>query len=156
MVEIRLKTVEYAQFNFRHRFWPNLFQFGQNSTHDWFFVRRFGLNSASLEKFQPILTLVPPKSVAEFQLCAFDRFQTNFDHFGRKQNYCVLLVLQISLKAFLMLRGLLKRRNKLFQHWQRHVTDEKKLLLKSRYTEESLYSKLSRELEKFYYTERFY
>jgi hypothetical protein len=54
MVEIRLKTVEYAQFNFRHRFWLNFFQFGRNSTHDWFFVRRFGLNSASLEKFRPI------------------------------------------------------------------------------------------------------
>jgi hypothetical protein len=58
MVEIRLKTVEYAQFNFRHRFWPNFFQFDRNSTHDWFFVRRFGLNSASLGKFPPILALV--------------------------------------------------------------------------------------------------
>jgi hypothetical protein len=55
--------------NFRHRFWPNFFQFGRNSTHDWFFVRRFGLNSASLEKFPPILALVLPKSVAEYN-CA--------------------------------------------------------------------------------------
>jgi hypothetical protein len=37
MVEIRLKTVECAQFNFRHRFWPKFFQFGRNATHDWFF-----------------------------------------------------------------------------------------------------------------------
>jgi hypothetical protein len=74
MVEIHLKTVEYAQFNFRHRFWPNFFRFDRNSTHDWFFVRRFGLNSASLEKFPPILALVPPKSVAELQLREFDRF----------------------------------------------------------------------------------
>jgi hypothetical protein len=74
MVEIRLKTVEYAQFNFRHRCWPNFFQFGRNSSHDWFFMRRFGLNSASLEKFPPILVLVPPKSVAGIQLRVFDRF----------------------------------------------------------------------------------
>jgi hypothetical protein len=74
MVEICLKTVEYAQFHFRQRFWPNFFQFGRNSINDWFFVRRFGLNSASLEKFRPILALVPPKSVAEIQLHAFDRF----------------------------------------------------------------------------------
>jgi hypothetical protein len=89
MVEIRLKTVEYAQFNFRHRFWLNFFHFGRNSTHDWFYMRRFGLNSASLEKFRPILALVPPKSLAEIQLHAFARFETNFSHFGRKQNYCV-------------------------------------------------------------------
>jgi hypothetical protein len=88
-VEIRIKTVEYTQFNFRHRFWPNFFQFGRNSTLDWFYMRRFGLNSASLEKFRPILALVPPKSVAEILLRAFNRFYTNFDHFGRKQNYCV-------------------------------------------------------------------
>jgi hypothetical protein len=48
MVEIRVKTVENAQFNFRHQFWPNFFQFGRNSTHDWFYLRRFGLDSASL------------------------------------------------------------------------------------------------------------
>jgi hypothetical protein len=63
MVEIRLKTVECAQFNFRRRIW-----------HDRFSLRRFGLNSASLEKIRPILALVPPKSVAEIQLRAFDRF----------------------------------------------------------------------------------
>jgi hypothetical protein len=90
MVEIRFKRVEYAQFSFRHRFWPNFFQFGRNSTHDWFYMRRFGLNSASLEKFRPILALVPPKLVAEIQLRAFDRFKMNFGHFGEKQNYCVL------------------------------------------------------------------
>jgi hypothetical protein len=37
-------------------------------------VRQFGLNSASLEKFPPILALIPPKSVAEIQLRVFDRF----------------------------------------------------------------------------------
>jgi hypothetical protein len=74
MVEIRLKTVEYAQFNFRHRFWQNFFQFGRNSTHDWFYVRQFGLNSTSLENFPPILALVPPKLVAEIQLRVFDHF----------------------------------------------------------------------------------
>jgi hypothetical protein len=67
MVKIRLKTVEGAQFNFRHRFWPNFFQFGRNSTHDWFLC-------ANLGKIRPILALVPPKSVAEIQLRAFDRF----------------------------------------------------------------------------------
>jgi hypothetical protein len=91
MVEIRLKTVEYAQFNFRHRFWLNFFQFGRNSTHDNFYLRRFGLNSASLEKFRPTLALVPPKSVVEIKLHAFDRFKTNFGHFGRKQNCCVTM-----------------------------------------------------------------
>jgi hypothetical protein len=42
-------------------------------------------------KFGKILTLVPPKSVAEIQLRAFDRFKINFSHFGRKQNNCVEL-----------------------------------------------------------------
>jgi hypothetical protein len=57
MVEIRLKTVERAQFNFRHRLWPNFFQFGRNSTHDWFYM--------PVWKYMPILALDPPKSVAE-------------------------------------------------------------------------------------------
>jgi hypothetical protein len=38
------------------------------------YVRKFELNSTSLEKFPPILALVPPKSVAEIQLRVFDHF----------------------------------------------------------------------------------
>jgi hypothetical protein len=67
-IEFHLKAVECAQFNFHHRFRPIFVQFGRNFTHDWFLVRRFGQNSASLEEFRPILALVRPKSVAEIEL----------------------------------------------------------------------------------------
>jgi hypothetical protein len=42
MVEICLKTVECAQVHFYHRFWPDFFQFGRNSTQDWFFCVDLG------------------------------------------------------------------------------------------------------------------
>jgi hypothetical protein len=73
--EIRLETVKRAKFNFRHRFWSNIVQNGRNKTHGWFFVRRFGQNSASLEKFRPLLVVVRSKLVAETELRAFDRFR---------------------------------------------------------------------------------
>jgi hypothetical protein len=73
LAEIRLKTVECVQFHSRHRFWSNIIQVGQNSTHSWFFVHRFGQNSGSLEKLLPILVLFRPKSMAEIKLCGFDQ-----------------------------------------------------------------------------------
>jgi hypothetical protein len=61
LVEIRLKSVELAQFNFRHGIHPNRRR--KKST--------MGRISAKLDDIRP-------KSVAEIQLRAFDRFSTNF------------------------------------------------------------------------------
>jgi hypothetical protein len=43
LAEIRSKTVECRQLNFRRCFWSNIVQVGRNSIHSWFFVRRFWL-----------------------------------------------------------------------------------------------------------------
>jgi hypothetical protein len=50
-----------------------------------FFVRRFGRNSASLEKFRSSLALVQPNSEAGIKLRAFDCFKRIL----AKKNYCV-------------------------------------------------------------------
>jgi hypothetical protein len=47
-------------------------------------MRQFGRKFISLDKIQPIFALVRLKLVAEIKLRAFDRFQTNFGHFGGK------------------------------------------------------------------------
>jgi hypothetical protein len=89
-IHTRLKTVERAQLNFRHRFWSNIVQVGRNSTHGWYFLRRFGRNLASfavlpvLEKFRPTWTIFD-KLMSGVELRAFDRFYTNF---GQKKLLC--------------------------------------------------------------------
>jgi hypothetical protein len=89
MAEIRFKTVEYAQLNFRHRFWwnqrqnwPKLFQPGRIYPKSAHVKPITGRISTELEEIRP-------KSVAEIKLRVFNRFYTNFNHFGRKRNYCV-------------------------------------------------------------------
>jgi hypothetical protein len=50
----------------------------------------FGQISSTLAEIQPIAGfLVRPKSVAKIKLRTINRFQTNFGHFGGKQNISV-------------------------------------------------------------------
>jgi hypothetical protein len=83
--DIRLITVERAQFNFRHRFWSNIIQVGRSPTHGWFFVRKFERNSASSETFRPLLALVRPKLVAKIN-CVHSNILNEFRPY---QNHCV-------------------------------------------------------------------
>jgi hypothetical protein len=74
MAEIRLKTVERAQLNFRHQFWrnqrqnfPKFFQTGRISPKSAHKQPIMGRISAKLEEIRP-------ESVAGIKLRAFDRF----------------------------------------------------------------------------------
>jgi hypothetical protein len=63
MAEIRLKTVEYPQFNFLHRF------YFLNKVEIW-----------------PTFAEFWPKTVIKFKMCVFDRFLNEFRPFRRNTN----------------------------------------------------------------------
>jgi hypothetical protein len=42
-----------------------------------------------MDRIPTKLNEIRPKKMVEFKLRVFDHFETNFDHFGGNQNYCV-------------------------------------------------------------------
>jgi hypothetical protein len=67
MATIRLKTVELAQLNFRHRFRSNIVQVGRISP-------KLAQKKPTMGRIAANLDEIRPKSVAEIRLLAFDRF----------------------------------------------------------------------------------
>jgi hypothetical protein len=68
LAEIRLKTVERAQLNVRHRFWSDIVQVGRNFSK----LAEFLPNRR--RKNQPWVEFRPTWTVAKIQLRVFDRF----------------------------------------------------------------------------------
>jgi hypothetical protein len=83
MAEIRSKTVGYAQFKFDQHFWS---KFRQNWSK-YFQTSRISSESANKKPAMGLISTkmneIRPKMVVEFELRVFD-------HFGGKQNYCVI------------------------------------------------------------------